>query len=370
MAYNWQLKDWKNFTYAFSEVEDLLFEFAEKSGRIKGLLEGLSVSEQEETLIDLLVSEAIKTSEIENEYLSRTDVLSSIRHNLGLEAPHEIVKDARAKGIGQMMVYVRQNYKIQLTVNTVKDWHKMLFLNVKHINVGEWRTHEAPMQVISGRVDNPVVHFEAPPSSIVPQEMNDFIKWFNYSSPIGKTPLKHAPIRSAIAHIYFESIHPFEDGNGRIGRAISYKALSQSLGYPLVLSISKSIEKSKSDYYSALKEGQKSNEITSWILYFLKTMIMAQKQAEELIQFTLKKTKFFDHFSDNINQRQLKSLQKMFSKGNDGFEGGMTSRKHMSINKISKATATRDLMNLEKIGAFKVEGQARNTKYYLNLDFS
>lgn len=367
MRYNWQLEDWGDFTYSLSEVEDYLFEFVEKSGHLKGLLQGLSTAKQEDILIDVLVSEAIKTSEIENEYLSRKDVLSSIRHNLGLEAPIDSIRDQRAKGIGQLMVKVRETYNEPLTEFALKGWHKMIFPKVRHINVGQWRTHKAPMQVISGRVDAPKIHFEAPPSSHVTKEMKKFIKWFNDTSPSGRTPIKHAPIRSAIAHIYFETIHPFEDGNGRVGRAILDKALSQSMGYPSALSISRSIETQKSAYYSALEDGQKSNEITSWILYFIKVVINAQNQSEKLIKFTLKKAKFFDKYQNELNKRQLKSIQKMFDQGPDGFEGGMTSKKHMSINKVSKATATRDLTSLEKIGALRADGQGRNTRYHLKL---
>jgi Fic family protein len=198
--------------------------------------------------------------------------------------------------------------------------------------------------------------------------MQKYIDWFNQTSPKGKSPIKYAPIRSAIAHIYFESIHPFEGGNGRIGRAISDKALSQSLGYPILLSLSTSIEAQKNLYYSALEQGQRSNDISAWISYFLKTIIHAQNQTEELISFTLKKTKFFDKYADDLNKRQLKTLKKMFADGPRGFKGGMTAKKHMSINKTSKATATRDLSNLNKIGALKIAGTGRGTTYHLNLE--
>ncbi len=255
-----------------------------------------------------------------------------------------------------------------LTPQILKDWHKLLFHKAKHLNVGKWRSHTAPMQVVSGRIDQPKIHFEAPPSSDVAKEMQKYIDWFNQTSPQGKSPIKYAPIRSAIAHIYFESIHPFEDGNGRIGRAISDKALSQSLGYPILLSLSTSIEAHKNLYYSALEQGQRSNDISAWISYFLKTIIHAQNHTEELISFTLKKTKFFDKYADDLNKRQLKTLQKMFADGPRGFKGGMTAKKHMSINKTSKATATRDLSNLNKIGALKIAGTGRGTTYHLNLE--
>lgn len=368
MKYNWQQSDWGTFTFSLKEVQGILYVFVEKAGHLKGLLQAMPKTSQEETLIEILVSEALKTSEIENEYLSREDVTSSIRHNLGLYEPNKEVKDVRAKGLGKLMTEVRHTYDDSLTEETLKEWHQYLFTDQTHINVGDWRTHTAPMQVVSGRLDKPTVHFEAPPSAEVPQEIKAFIQWFNDTAPNGKTPIKYAPIRSAIAHLYFESIHPFEDGNGRIGRAIADKALSQSVGYPLLLSLSATIESNKKAYYGALENAQKSNEITSWISYFLQVIIDSQKNAESLINFTLKKARFFDTHKTKLNERQLKSINRMFQEGPQGFEGGMTAKKHMRIVQTSKATATRDLKSLEELGALIVRGSGRSTHYYLNLE--
>lgn len=368
MKYNWQQSNWGKFSYSLKEFEDMLYVFAEKSGHLKGLLHAMPKASQEETLIEILVSEALKTSEIENELLSREDVTSSIRHNLGLFEPNQEVKDVRAKGVGKLMTVVRSTYHEPLSEQIVKEWHQYLFTSQNHITVGNWRSHSAPMQVVSGRVDKPTVHFEAPASSEIPQQMEAFIKWFNESAPNGKSPIKYAPVRAAIAHIYFESIHPFEDGNGRIGRAISDKTLSQSVGYPLLLSLSATIENNKKAYYTALENGQKSNEITPWLHYFLQVIVDAQKDAENLIDFTLKKTLFFDTYAQQLNERQLKSINRMFKEGTKGFEGGMTTKKHMRITQTSKATATRDLKLLASIGAFIVGGSGRSTHYFLNMD--
>lgn len=370
MNYNWQKSDWGNFSFSIQEVEDILYVFMEKAGHIKGLLQAMSRESQEETLIEILVSEAIKTSEIENEYLSREDVTSSIRHNLGLFEPKKELRDLRAKGMGKLMTQVRQTYAEPLTEATLKEWHGYLFSSQTHIKVGDWRTHTAPMQVVSGRIDKPTVHFEAPPSIDVPHHMKTFIKWFNDTAPNGKRPIKYAPIRSAIAHIYFESIHPFEDGNGRIGRAVADKALSQSVGYPLLLSLSSTIENDKKAYYGALEKGQKSNEITPWLNYFIQVIVDAQQNAKLLIEFTLKKVRFFDIYRNKVNDRQLKSINRMFQEGLKGFEGGMTAKKHMHITQTSKATATRDLKELEKLGALIVLGKGRSTHYDLNLNES
>ena len=367
MKYNWQQSDWGQFNYALKEIEEILYVFVEKAGNLKGLLKAMPKISREEALIEILVSEAIKTSEIENEYLSREDVTSSIRHNLGLYEPNKEVRDIRAKAVGKLMTEVRKTYNEPLSEETLKEWHRYLFTTQTKINVGEWRTHKEPMQVVSGPIGREKIHFEAPPSSEVPKNIKSFIKWFNNTAPNGKNPIKYAPIRSAIAHIYFESIHPFEDGNGRIGRAIADKALSQSTGYPSLLSLSATIETNKKEYYIALENGQKRNEITPWLCYFLQVIVDSQNTTEELIDFILKKARFFDLFNDKLNKRQLKVINRMFKEGVKGFDGGMTAKKYMRITQTSKATATRDLKMLEKIDAFIIQGSGRSTHYFLNI---
>jgi len=367
MKYNWQQSDWGAFTFSMEGLEDVLYSFAEKSGHLKGLLQGLSSDSQQAAIIEIMVAEAMKTSEIENEYLSRNDVVSSIRQNLGLDEPWHEVKDKRAKGMGKLMIEVRKTFDQPLTEGVLHRWHQYLFQHKTKIKIGSWRTHESPMQVISGRLDNPKIHYEAPPSKDVPRQMMRFIKWFNDTAPGGIKPIKHAPIRSAIAHLYFESIHPYEDGNGRIGRAISDKALSQTVGYPLLLSLSATIERNKAEYYSSLEQGQRSNLISSWLDFFIKVILEAQRDTESVIEFSIQKARFFDRCGNKLNDRQKKSVNKMMDQGSAGFEGGMTARKHMNITGASKATATRDLQALEKMGAFIVMGKGRNTRYTLNL---
>jgi Fic family protein len=369
MRYNWQQKDWGKFTFSIEKLEPLLYAFIESSGHLNGLLQGLPRNFRHEAIVEVMVAEAMKTSEIEAEFLSRNDVTSSIRKNLGLLEPQEEVKDLRAKGMGKLMVAVRDTYDQKLTEDILQEWHSYLFLQKTNINVGVWRSGEEPMQVVSGPMHDPIVHFEAPPSSQVPNEMKRFIAWFNDTAPGGKSPMKHAPIRSAIAHLYFESIHPFEDGNGRIGRAIADKALSQSVGFPLLLSLSATIENGKAEYYRSLEEGQRSNEITPWLSYFIQVILDSQKDAESIILFTLRKARFFDKFSSDINSRQLKVINRMFQEGPKGFEGGMTAKKYMRLTGASKATATRDLQGLERMRAFVVFGQGRSTSYELNMAF-
>ena len=197
--------------------------------------------------------------------------------------------------------------------------------------------------------------------------MKRFIGWFNETGPGGRNELKKPVVRSAIAHLYFESIHPFEDGNGRIGRAISEKALSQGLGRPVLLSLSRTIEANRKQYYTALQRGQRSNEISSWITWFVNTALQAQIQTEEQIDFILKKTRFFDRFRNLLNERQLKMLRRMLDEGPKGFEGGMSAKKYMALTGASKATATRDLHSLAEQGVLAPSGGGRSVRYELNL---
>jgi len=366
MPYNWQQPDWPEFRYDLSGIEETLFKFAEKTGRASGLLNGLTADAQLEATIEMMVVEAIKTSAIEGELLSRKDVMSSIRKSLGLEADHPS-GDKRAQGTAALMLAVRNSFADPLSEETLFEWHRLIMTGHRHVAAGQWRTHAEPMQVVSGAVGHEQVHFEAPPSSHIPAEMARFIQWFNDTAPEGAKEIRKAAVRSALAHLYFESVHPFEDGNGRIGRALSEKVLSQGLGRPALLSLSRAIEAKRRDYYDALKEGQQSNDVTPWVIWFVNIALEAQTQAEELIDFTLKKTRLFDRARNQLNDRQMQILRRMLEEGPDGFEGGMSAKKYMTITGASKATATRDLQDLAEKGIFAPAGSGRSTRYQISL---
>lgn len=367
MLYNWQIQGWPNFTYKFEEIQSLVVRFAQETGEVNGILQALPDNLQQEALLQLMLAEAIKTSEIEGEFVSREDVISSIRNNLGLNAAPVHIKDLQAAGVAQLMVEVRKSFQEPLSAAMLKQWHKLLMAGAKHIKAGEWRQGTAPMQVVSGAYGRETVHFEAPPSSVVPKQMEQFLSWFNYADTETEGDVAQALLKSAIAHLYFESIHPFEDGNGRIGRAIAEKALSKFLGKPVMLSLSKSIEKNKKAYYQELKKAQQTLEITDWIKYFATVTMEAQADAKFMVQFTLKKAKYFDQYKNQLNQRQLKAVTKMLDKGAEGFEGGMTAKKYVAITGVSKATATRDLQYLYEIGALVAEGAGRSVRYQLSI---
>ncbi len=365
--YNWQLSDWPNFKYDLQSVEDDLLAFAQEIGMVSGTLKAIPENIQLETIINTMVVEAIKTSAIEGEFVSRLDVVSSIRNKLNMNRPKEKVHDKLAQGVGELMVEVRNTFAEPLTEEKLLEWHKLLLIPNKKLKVGAWRTGREPMQVVSGSVGKEKIHFEAPPSKKVRSEMKTFVRWFNDTGPNGKKEIKKAPIRAAIAHLYFESIHPFEDGNGRIGRALAEKALSQTLGRPILLSLSQTIEANKKNYYTSLEKAQRSNEISHWINYFVGVILGAQEQSNQLIEFILKKTRFFDKHGTLLNERQLKVINRMLETGEDGFKGGMTAKKYISLTGASKATATRDLQQLATMGAIQAIGGGRNVSYTIVL---
>lgn len=367
MSYNWQQADWPNFRFDLSPVEDALLAIAGHAGKVSGLLAGLPQGLETEAVLDLMIAEAIQSSAIEGEILQRPDVVSSIRNHLGLNRSPEPVRNPMADGAGELMAAVRRGFADPLSETVLFSWHRMLMRGATNIRTGEWRSGGDPMQVVSGLMHRPKVHFEAPPAAAVPGEMAHFVSWFNVTSPDGRSPFKHAAVRSAIAHLYFESIHPFEDGNGRIGRAISEKALSQGLGHPVPISLSRSIEARRSAYYDALESAQRSNEITGWLVYFVETVRQAFLESEQQIAFTVGKARFLDRHRDSLNERQAKVIQRMLEAGPGGFTGGMNARKYIALTRASKATATRDLQDLVAKGALLPTGAGRSMSYRLEM---
>ncbi len=362
MKWNWQHKDWPNFRYKKQEIEKFEADFLYASGLNFGVYQHLNSQDQENLTIELISDEALKTSEIEGELLNRDSLQSSIRRNFGLTSDNRKIPAAE-KGIADMMADLYKNFDDKLTHQMLFGWHKMLTNGRSDLqNIGKYRTHDDPMQIISGKLYEPKIHFEAPSSKIVKKEMNQFVSWFNDSSN-SLAPLT----RAAIAHLYFVSIHPFEDGNGRIARALSIKALSQSIKKPLLTSLSTIIQKNRKKYYDALENNSYHNEITNWLIYFAKTFLESQNYTQELVEFILQKAKLYQMLQNQLNERQEKVLKRIFLEGLNGFAGGLSADDYIKITKTSKATATRDLQDLvEKKGLIKT-GELKGTRYFLNM---
>ena len=368
MKWNWQQKDWPKFTYKKTDLQRLEEEFLYSSGLVFGVYKHLNEQEQETLSIELISDEALKTSEIEGEILNRDSLQSSIRRNFGLKTDHRKIPPAE-KGISDMMTDLYQNFSIKLSHKTLFRWHKMLTSGRGDLqNIGKYRTHDELMQIVSGRLDEPKIHFEAPPSTKVKKEMDDFIKWFNETEQKDNNKNSLPPLtRAAIAHLYFVSIHPFEDGNGRIARALAIKAMSQTTKQPLLTSLSTVIQSKKKDYYDALEESNKSNEITNWLIYFSKTLLESQNLTKELIEFLIAKARLYDSLRDQLNERQQKVLQRLFKEGLNGFKGGLSAENYITITKTSRPTATRDLQDLVEKKALIKNGELKGTRYHLNI---
>lgn len=364
--WNWQHPNWSNFEYNIAHITPSDTDFLQASGYFFGVLEHLNEEEQKNIRIEMLTTEALTTASIEGELLNRESVQVSLQRSFGIQGDFRKIPPAEY-GISQMMVAVYRQFADPLSHQVLFDWHTLIMGDRTDIQQkGGYRTHTEPMQIVSGRVYDPTVHFEAPPSAQVRQEMEQFIQWFNATAPNGETPLP-ALIRAGIAHLYFVSIHPFEDGNGRVARALAEKALSQSLKKPALISLSSIIEKERNAYYQALKNSSYDSEITDWLNYFSGVVLNAQNDSKKRIFFILEKTRFYDRFQGKFNQRQEKVIRRIFAEGIAGFTGGLSARNYVSIAKTSPATATRDLQDLVKKGAFIVKGQSRSTRYYLNI---
>lgn len=215
MGYNWQQEGWPEFEFKAGILEDFQLKFLLKSGQSSGRFSGITEAKKDQLLVDILLSEAIKTSAIEGEFLSRVDVMSSLKKNLGIhEEQPRLVKDHRAKGIAKLMVAVRQTWQEPLSDSMLFSWHTMLMEGNRYIQAGNCRTGAEPMQVVSGALGKEIVHFEAPPSAQVPDEMNQFIAWFNATNPEGEKAIRNPILRAALVHLYFESIHPLRTETG------------------------------------------------------------------------------------------------------------------------------------------------------------
>ncbi len=363
MRWNWQRPDWPRFSWDKTRLRKAEEHFLLGAGVFAGAVKHLAPIDRENLTVEAIGIEAVTTSEIEGEILDRASVQSSIRKQLGLDTGARRVRPAE-QGIAEMMVDLYRTFAQPLSDDILFGWHRMLVKGRADLkDIGCYHTGDEPMQVVSGALHAPKLHFEAPPSSRVPVEMATFVNWFNRTAPDGPEPLP-ALTRAGIAHLYFESIHPFEDGNGRIGRAISEKALAQCLGYPTLTALAATILIRRRTYYDNLELANKSNEITSWLAWFAGVALEAQKRTEARVEFLIDKTRLLDRMRGQLNERQLKALLRILREGPDGFKGGMSAGNYMTITGATPATATRDLADMVEKGALVRTGERRHARYY------
>lgn len=366
MTWNWQQPDWPTFTWQPSRLARAEEQFLVGSGRFLGTVNHLAHDDIDQLTVEAMSNEALTTSAIEGEILDRASVQSSIRRELGLAGVQRTPKPAE-QGIGEMMVDLYRHFAAPLDDSTLFTWHRMVTSGRSDLrDVGRYRTHEDAMQVVSGSIHDPSVHFEAPPSERVPAEMARYIEWFNRTAPGAQQPLP-ALTRAGAAHLYFECVHPFEDGNGRVGRAIAEKALAQSLGRPSLTAIAATTLAHRAEYYRALELANKLNEITAWLEWFAGIALEAQRRTLAQVEFLIDKARLLERLRASLNDRQRTVLLRVFREGPEGFKGALSAGNYATIAKTSAATATRDLAGLVELGALRRTGERRHARYHLTI---
>lgn len=367
MTWCWQQKNWPHFTWDHQKLEKAERIFAQDQGVMIGLSQHLSEQDKLDMAVLLMSQEALDTSTIEGEVLDRDSVQSSLKKHLGLKLDKRIPPKAAEAGIAEMMIDVYRNHHAPLSHDTLYNWHKMLMNGRRDIDdIGRYRQHSEPMQIVSGADYARKVHYEAPPSARILAEMKQFITWFN-ASFTGEKALPPLA-RAGLAHLWFEAIHPFEDGNGRIGRALAEKVLSHDQNKAMVTGIATVILRRKKAYYAALEQTNKTLDITDWILLFASMVIEAQRRTHALVNFTIEKTKLMQRISGTINARQERALLRMFAEGIDGFKGGLSAANYTRITGAAPATVTRDLGDLVAKNVLLKTGERKGTRYHLNID--
>lgn len=365
MIWNWQQDDWPNFRWDERKLVAAETAFVEGAGVVIGVSKHLAEPERQNLSIEILSHEAVDTSAIEGEHLDRDSVQSSIQRQLGLAADRRRATPAEA-GIAEMMVDLYRHLPQPLTEAKLLEWHHLLMRGRDDLtDIGRYRTDPEPMQIVSGAIYAPKVHYEAPPSGQVPAEMARFLDWFSRTASGGNNPLPPVT-RAGIAHLWFESIHPFEDGNGRVGRAVAEKALAQGLSSPVITGMAGTLLKHRKAYYVALERASQELEITDWLVWFADNAIEAQQRILAQIELILTKARMFERLRGQLNARQEKALLRMFAEGPDGFRGGLSAANYMAITGAPSATATRDLTALVEMDALVRTGERKSTRYYLS----
>lgn len=361
MPYIWEQENWPDLTWNTERLSSLLARASREQGRLLGKMEGLGFDLRSEAHLCTLTDDVMKSSEIEGENLPHNQVRSSIARRLGMDISGLVPASRDVEGVVEMMTDATQNYATRLDRDRLFAWHAALFptgrSGMSKIDVGTWRKHA--MEVVSGPIGEEKVHYEAPPADRLDKEMDTFLKWFEKTSEMD--PL----LATGLAHFWFVTIHPFDDGNGRIARAIADMSLARAEQSPQrFYSMSAQILSERNDYYDMLGLSQRgTTDITTWQEWFLNCLMRAIDGADASIGTVLQKARFWQRFAEeSLNDRQIKILNKLL----DGFEGKLTSTKWAKLAKCSQDTALRDITDLVERGALEKDpGGGRSTSYSL-----
>ena len=362
-TYIWQQTDWPTWSYDATTLSILLANAHQAQGRLLGKMQSLGFGVQQQTSLQVLTDDVLKTSEIESEFLRPELVRSSVAKRLGIDIGGLSDSDRTVDGIVDIVMDATSNHAHDLSLDRLLSWHAALFplgySGIHKISAGQLRDDRlGPMQVISGAIGREKVHFEAPPASCLRSEITQFLNWFNASQSLDPY------LKAGIAHLWFVTIHPFDDGNGRIGRAIADMALSRAdQSRDRFYSLSSQIMKERQGYYLHLERSQKGSlDATEWLAWFLQCLINAIDSANSNLYSTLAKTQFWQHWQGvPFNERQIKLLNRLL----DGFEGNLTNKKWSLIAKCSADTALRDITDLLDRGVLSRGSSSGRSTHYL-----
>jgi Fic family protein len=368
----WQQPDWPDFNWQAERLAPLLRECVQMQGRLLGMAGSVGDSMSAQSELDALLQNIVTSSAIEGEQLNVGSVRSSLARRLGLEWVDRDSVSQRSEGLAQLMLDATHGFDEPLTLARLLEWHTWLFpaeeamFSARPILVGTLRGDE-PMQVVSGRLDRPTVHFEAPPRQGLEQQIERFLSWFEASrDQVSLDPL----LRAGIAHFWFVTLHPFDDGNGRLTRTITDLALAQGEAQAIrFYAMSASILEDRAGYYRILESSQKATlDITEWLTWFLQTLLRSLQQAVTRIDSVLGKTRFWQaHRESDLSAEQIKVLNRLLDGGERGFEQGLSAGQYQAVAKVSKATATRHLAELLDKGCLqRLPGGGRSTRYKIN----
>ena len=367
--YIWLHKDWSRFSWQSERLLPLLGKTRLAQGKLLARVKALGIHMTHEAQAEVLIEEAVKTAAIEGEVLNRDSVRSSVAKHLGLRQAGLPRADRHVDGLVDVLLEATQNYDQPLAVKRLWSWQAALFptgySGLHKIHVGRWRGVHA-MQVVSGPVGREKIHFEAPPTDRLNHEIRDFLDWWKES--LGQT---EGFLRAAIAHFWFVTLHPFEDGNGRIARVLTDMALAQDENLHVrFYSLSSQIMEERNAYYDVLERCQKGGrDITAWLTWFLECLGRAMDKSETIIAKILAKAEFWQRHSQTpMNERQRKVVNRLLDAGEGSFQGGLTTRKYVSLTKASRATAFREISDLvdKKALVRKQKSKGRSTSYDLN----
>lgn len=363
MRWVWQRPEWPRFRWEASAITPLETRYRLAAERSRGARWHLDEADRAELRVEWLTDEAVETSAIEGETLDRDSVRSSLRNHFGLAADRPGSTPAET-GAADLMAALYRDFARPLDFEMLFDWHRRLLRWRPDLAVvGAFRRGPEPMRVVSSAPPPFEVHYEAPPSERVPAEMERFVAGYERSARECLPPLTWA----GLAHLDFVFIHPFEDGNGRLARALSEKALARSSGQPSLIALSRTISRRRRAYYDALERANRSLDFTDWLRFFGETVLAAQRWSERRLIRTLDQARMFRRLGDRLNDRQRKALRRLFRAEPEGFEGGLSAGNYRRITGAIPPTATRDLADLVALGALRRTGARRHTRYFLDL---